>query len=101
MVNADISDQTRVTDVPGDCFSIWSPNGNRISPTSCFPRGPEEGEERFGICDIYVVRSDGAKPINLTDNMADDRDPSRLTNLTDSAEADDSEPDWSPVPWED
>ncbi len=118
VINADGSNQTRITDNPEfDSFPSWSPDGRRIAFDS----------ERDGTAEIYVMNADGSNQTNLTNNPAwdsssswspdssriafvstrdgskdlwgiyvmnaDGSNPTRLTNNT----ASDYSPSWSPV----
>jgi len=59
-MNADGSDQQRLTDSPGvDSFADWSPDGRRI----VFER-----EETNGTRDIWVMNADGTGQVNLTND---------------------------------
>jgi hypothetical protein len=58
VMNADGSDQRRLTDSPGsDAFPDWSPDGTRIAFERDGPNGPR---------DIWVMNADGSGQINLT-----------------------------------
>lgn len=60
VMNADGSDQRRLTDAPGvDAFADWSPDGTRI----IFER---EGSN--GTRDIWMMNADGTSQVNLTDD---------------------------------
>jgi uncharacterized caspase-like protein len=66
VMNADGTDQTRLTDNPAYDFSpAWSPDGARIAFAS----------SRDGNKEIYVMNADGSDQIRLTDNSAHDFDP--------------------------
>ena len=63
LMNADGSDQVRLTDNPAEDFlAAWSPDGTRIAFTS---RRDENAE-------IYVMDADGSNLTRLTNNSDDD-----------------------------
>jgi TolB protein len=65
-MNADGTDQTRLTDDPAqDSEPSWSPDGNKITFHS----------RRDGNLEIYVMNADGTNPIDLTNNSAVDQNP--------------------------
>ncbi len=67
VMNADGSDQTRLTDVSAwDSYPSWSPDGQRIAFQSY-------GD---GNWEIYVMNADGSGRTRLTDNPASDDGPS-------------------------
>ena len=59
-MNADGSDQRRVTDYPGyDMGPVWSPDGSMLAFTSDRFRGPDaRGEDQSGL--PYVMNADGS-----------------------------------------
>ena len=66
-MNADGSDQTRLTTNPGpDLLPAWSPDGARIAYVSRVGEGSEE---------IYVMDADGSNKVRLTFNLAGDEFP--------------------------
>ena len=67
IMNADGSDQTRLTINPDDdaMFPAWSPDGTRIVFVS----------SRDGNYEIYVMNADGSDEVRLTDNTDDDMFP--------------------------
>ena len=63
VMNADGSEQTRLTSVPGnDFFPNWSPDGRRIAFTS----------DRDGVTEIYGMYANGSHQTRLTNNSAID-----------------------------
>jgi Tol biopolymer transport system component len=70
VMNADGTDQTRLTNDPGFDFApSWSPDGTKMA----------FGSDRDGDFEVYVMNSDGSSLAKITDN-----------------EYSDSSPDWSP-----
>jgi hypothetical protein len=65
VVNADGSNQIRLTDTGGNFRPVWSPDGSKIAFTS----------DRDGNNEIYVMNADGSGLVNLTNHLADDGDP--------------------------
>ena len=65
IMNADGSDETRLTLGTHDFEPSWSPDGQRIAFHSF--RDSEAAE-------IYVMNADGSNPTRLTDNQANDSD---------------------------
>jgi Tol biopolymer transport system component len=63
IMNADGSDQRRLTDDPGyDAWPAWSPDGSEIAFVS----------DRSGNADIYVMEADGSNLRQLTKHSAND-----------------------------
>jgi WD40-like Beta Propeller Repeat len=71
-MNADGSDQRRITDYPGyDMGPLWSPDGTMIAFTSDRFRGPDlKGEDQSGR--PYVMNADGSgvRPLFTQDQLA-------------------------------
>jgi Tol biopolymer transport system component len=117
VMNADGSNQTRLTNAPGDDFApSWSPDGTQIAFVS-------DRDQSAGIYDLYIMNTDGSNVTRLTDDPAIDYSPdwspdgkrivyrshhdgpadiyvinvdgSGLTNLTNDP-SDDWAPTWSP-----
>jgi dipeptidyl aminopeptidase/acylaminoacyl peptidase len=65
VMNADGSNQIRITDTGGNFRPVWSPDGSKIAFTS----------DRDGNNEIYVMNADGSGPVNLSNHLADDGDP--------------------------
>ena len=67
VMNADGSEQTRLTDNPGeDTYPSWSPDGSRLVFNSAI----------VGYTDIYVINADGTELTQLTSDLAPEYDPS-------------------------
>jgi TolB protein len=69
VMNADASDDIRLTSGASDIAPAWSPNGSRIA----FARLVSGGGVSAG--DIYVVNTDGSGLKQLTDGPGDDSGP--------------------------
>ena len=67
MINRDGSRLTRITDNTGvqDDDPAWSPDGTALAFAT----------NRDGNYEIYTANDDGSRPVRLTDNERDDRDP--------------------------
>jgi Tol biopolymer transport system component len=66
VMNADGSQQTRLTNNPGDdLFPVWSPDGRQIAFVS----------DRDGNQEIYVMNADGTNQTRLTNNPGTDNAP--------------------------
>jgi Tol biopolymer transport system component len=67
VMNADGSNQTRLTDNPAsDAGASWSPDGQKIAFVS----------DRDGNFEIYTMNADGSNQTRITDNPSSDRFPS-------------------------
>ena len=74
-MNADGSGQTRLTDNDAeDYFPAWSPDGRRIAFHS-YRDDPDPDDDDY-ISNIYVMNADGSVQTRLTDNDAQDWEPS-------------------------
>jgi len=68
-MNPDGSNPTRLTkDSSDNSVRGWSPDGKQIAFTS----------NRDGNNEIYVMNADASRQTHLTDNLADDGNPSLL-----------------------
>jgi Tol biopolymer transport system component len=75
VMNADGSEQRRLTDDPGDDqFPTWSPDGSRIAFAGLrdVEGGVDTPEENY---EIYVMGDDGSDVVQLTDNTTWDWHP--------------------------
>jgi TolB protein len=73
-MNADGSAETALFDVPGayDSAPAWSPDGTRIAFES---NADVAGANPEGDMEVWVMRSDGSQPTQLTHNAAHDEGP--------------------------
>ncbi|MXY43256.1 MAG: DUF5050 domain-containing protein, partial [Dehalococcoidia bacterium] len=69
VMNADGSDQTRLTEDPAaDSWPNWSPDGRRIAFIS--PRDDPDPNDDHPIWEIYVMNADGSGQTRLTNDSA-------------------------------
>ena len=69
VMNADGSDQTRLTDDPAaDSWPSWSPDGRRIAFIS--PRDDPDPDDDDRIWEIYLMNADGSGQTRLTNDSA-------------------------------
>ena len=89
VINADGSDQQRLTDSPGiDDHAAFSPDGTKIAFTS----------DRAGSEDVWVMNADGSDPVNLTaDEPKIDAEPAWSPDGTKIAFASTRDSDWSEI----
>mgnify|MGYP002039680198 CR=1 FL=1 len=69
VMNADGSNQTRLTDTGSDETPSWSPDGSKIAFHS------SQSGSGFNNFDIYVMNADGTNHTLLTDNFWNDTYP--------------------------
>lgn len=65
VMNADGSNQSKLSDVAGDAGPVWSPDGSKIAFTFYTTRDPVTYE-------IYAMNADGGNRVRLTNNTAVD-----------------------------
>ena len=76
VMDADGGNQRRLTNNPASDHSpAWSPDGKRIAFVSDRD-GHVDRIPGWFTSEIYVMNADGSNPQNLTNNPADDRNPS-------------------------
>ncbi len=95
VVNSDGTNPTKITNNPGgDFFPAWSPNGSKIAFTSTRDSvnfGPEPIHYNSNQ-EIFVMDTDGANPVRLTQHNNAEYCPAR----DDCRSAFNGQPDWSP-----
>ncbi len=75
VMDADGQNQRRLTNNPASDHSpAWSPDGKQIAFVS--ERDGHVAKHGWFTSEIYVMNADGGNPQNLTNDPADDRDPS-------------------------